>query len=274
GATFDESLEGLIRVSVVATGIDSAAAAAAASGESNQTSATAVPRAVTGVGARVEPKAAPAQAPAAAATPAGQAPIAANQRQQPAQVQASVFAEAKRDMQAFEETAKPQETRAAQTPEGEAFKPTSGLFSAPPQSMPARPTTAQAPASPAPEATQPRMPRVEDFPPMVQAEVNAQARQPAASAMPQEDERGPLGLLKRLATGFSKAEDEGAPRTAPRATPLPTMQPQPRRELSDDASLYAPRRGQLDDNGRTAPQPLDQDEDQMEIPAFLRRQAR
>ncbi|MGB3898509.1 MAG: hypothetical protein WA973_08130, partial [Mesorhizobium sp.] len=47
-----------------------------------------------------------------------------------------------------------------------------------------------------------------------------------------------------------------------------------RRLAAHDAQLYAPRRGQLDDHGRLAAQPRpSQDEDQLEIPAFLRRQA-
>ena len=106
---------------------------------------------------------------------------------------------------------------------------------------------------------------------MVQAEMANQARTPSA-ALPQEDERGPLGLLKRLATGFSKAEGEPA---APAARPAePSAPAQQRRELSQEASLYAPRRGQLDAQGRLTPGSVDHTEDQMEIPAFLRRQAR
>ena len=47
-----------------------------------------------------------------------------------------------------------------------------------------------------------------------------------------------------------------------------------RRLASQDPQLYAPRRGQLDDHGRLAPQNQRvQEEDQLEIPAFLRRQA-
>ena len=44
--------------------------------------------------------------------------------------------------------------------------------------------------------------------------------------------------------------------------------------MSPEASIYAPRRGQLDDHGRATPQPraLSED-DQLEIPAFLRRQS-
>ncbi|TGV95496.1 hypothetical protein EN788_59540, partial [Mesorhizobium sp. M2D.F.Ca.ET.145.01.1.1] len=50
--------------------------------------------------------------------------------------------------------------------------------------------------------------------------------------------------------------------------------PEVRRLASQDAQLDAPRRGQLDDQGRLTPQVrATQDDDQLEIPAFLRRQA-
>ncbi|MEP4420732.1 MAG: hypothetical protein ABJ354_04765, partial [Nitratireductor sp.] len=43
---------------------------------------------------------------------------------------------------------------------------------------------------------------------------------------------------------------------------------------SQDAQLYAPRQGQLDDHGRLTPAArAQQEDDQLEIPAFLRRQA-
>jgi cell division protein FtsZ len=46
-----------------------------------------------------------------------------------------------------------------------------------------------------------------------------------------------------------------------------------RRPLSQEASLYAPKRGSLDDQGRQpAPKRAPSEEDQLEIPAFLRRQ--
>ncbi|MFC0207183.1 cell division protein FtsZ, partial [Chelativorans intermedius] len=50
-------------------------------------------------------------------------------------------------------------------------------------------------------------------------------------------------------------------------------QPEPRRAAAGDSQLYAPQRGQLDEHGRVAPQRPMQEEDQLEIPAFLRRQA-
>ncbi|MEO0544537.1 MAG: cell division protein FtsZ [Pseudomonadota bacterium] len=276
GATFDESLEGLIRVSVVATGIERAAAAAGIATQQNTTGA--MPRAVTGVAAKPKPQAAPAQtvsvAPktAPAQNPVQQAPKA-NTAAPVAQHADPVFEETKRDMEAFEQSPAPAPATPMPRAQDADFQPASTLFATPDQTMRARPATAS--AEPAPQAraqaAQARMPRVEDFPPMVQAELAAQDRTPSPD-LPQEDERGPLGLLKRLATGFSKAEDTEAARTATQAQVAATAQP--RRELSQEASLYAPRRGQLDAQGRITPSSAEQEEDQMEIPAFLRRQAR
>ena len=77
-----------------------------------------------------------------------------------------------------------------------------------------------------------------------------------------------MGLLRRLTSSLSRREEE-EPQAAAEAAPAPQ-----RRALSPEASLYAPRRGQLDDHGRANPQPraLSED-DQLEIPAFLRRQS-
>jgi cell division protein FtsZ len=114
------------------------------------------------------------------------------------------------------------------------------------------------------------MPRVEDFPPQVRAEVEAKAH-----PLDQED-RGPMGLLKRLTNGLTRREEEPArlQPAQPREPRLRQAAPEARRVASQEAQLYAPRRGQLDDHGRLTPQSrATQDDDQLEIPAFLRRQA-
>ena len=123
------------------------------------------------------------------------------------------------------------------------------------------------------------MPNVADFPPVVQAELNARdmgtrdnGRDQAAYES--HEDRGPMGLLKRLTAGLTRREDETA-RLEPAQPREPAMRPaEPRRPLSQDASIYAPRRGQLDEQGRVQPQTRQPSEDdQLEIPAFLRRQA-
>jgi cell division protein FtsZ len=122
----------------------------------------------------------------------------------------------------------------------------------------------------APAATPPRMPRVEDFPPVVKAEIAARS-QPQA-----QEDRGPIGLLKRLTNGLSRREEEETaplqPARAPRQPVLREASPDARRLAAHDPQVYAPRRAHLDDHGRPTPAPT-HDEDQLEIPAFLRRQA-
>jgi cell division protein FtsZ len=109
-----------------------------------------------------------------------------------------------------------------------------------------------------------RMPKVEDFPPVVKAEMEHRAQ---ATAHVQE-ERGPMGLLKRITNSLGRREEEEQVQSDMTASaPVPQ-----RRPLSAEASLYAPRRGNLDDRGRVAPQASHED-DQLEIPAFLRRQS-
>ena len=298
GATFDESLEGLIRVSVVATGIDSAAQASSMEGS------RAIPRAVTGgamarpaeqrpqvltaaprpVIAQAAPAApvqqAPAAVPAAPMAQAVQQPVAP--RPQPAMpATADLEAAITRDMAQYEQAATAtgahQDMPAPRAQDD--FRPQSRLFQAPDQAMAARPQTppqAAAPMAPVaprmPEAAQPRIPDVEDFPPMVRAEMTARDAGPAPVA--EQDERGPLGLLKRLTHGLSRRDDHDEPQ-APRLKPAePALErgAQPRRPLGQDAQMYAPR-GQLDDRGRLNPAAAQHEDDQLEIPAFLRRQA-
>lgn len=81
-----------------------------------------------------------------------------------------------------------------------------------------------------------------------------------------------MGLLKRITNSLGRREEEEVPSDMMDA---PSMAPQQRRApLSPEASLYAPRRGQLDDHGRTTPASSSHhDDDQLEIPAFLRRQS-
>ncbi len=169
----------------------------------------------------------------------------------------------------------------------ETFRPQSKIFASAPE---AAPVIRQVPVQPAPvmqqSAPQPvmqqqpmhqpvirqapeqvRMPKVEDFPPVVQAEIDHRS-QPAASHV--QEERGPMGLLKRITNSLGRREEE----VAPEMTSAPAASSQQRRPLSPEASLYAPRRGNLDDQGRAVPQArMMQEDDQLEIPAFLRRQS-
>ncbi len=83
-----------------------------------------------------------------------------------------------------------------------------------------------------------------------------------------------MGLLKRLTSSLGRREEEEVPAASDMTAGAPSAASQQRRPLSPEASLYAPRRGQLDDHGRANPQPRAMSEDdQLEIPAFLRRQS-
>jgi cell division protein FtsZ len=259
GATFDEELEGVIRVSVVATGIDKSAEDIASAPISIRMPAQ-------------KPAARPSFAPAAVDTrPAAPA------QQVLQEFRSDPVAEA---IQQAEATAAAMaQPRPAPIAQADEFRPVNKLFQAPPpqpqmQQVAPQPMPPAAPREAVPQhpvaAAPQRMPRVEDFPPQVKAEVEAKVN-------PVDHEvRGPMGLLKRLTNGLTRREEEPArlQPAQPREPRLRQAVPETRRLASQDPQLYAPRRGQLDDHGRLAPQPrAAHEDDQLEIPAFLRRQA-
>ncbi len=299
GATFDEALEGLIRVSVVATGIDRAAGAVDIRAAEMRAAAKPI----------IRPSAAIAPAPVAVQpAPVMQAAPAPKPVVDPI---AETIRMAEAEMERELAIAEPQQQYAAPAPQPvvqqpvmqqqEEFRPQSRIFGAAPVEAPApvmsRPAPAPQPApvqhhlqpqpapmmsQPAPRPAQPvyrepvapsmsqvvepvRMPKVEDFPPVVKAEMDHRA-QPVSHV---QEERGPMGLLKRITNSLGRREEEEPAHVEP-AVPAPA--PQQRRPLSAEASLYAPRRGNLDDHGRAVPQ-AHHEEDQLEIPAFLRRQS-
>ncbi|MCY0147856.1 cell division protein FtsZ [Hoeflea sp. G2-23] len=263
GATFDEALEGLIRVSVVATGIDRV------EGAVEQRPTLSAPRPA--------PRPAPQASRPATATPAPQ-PAQAS-KDPVADTILSAEAELERELDiASQMMGLPTQAKPAPEAVQSGSQPHNRLFASQPEATapaaPQRPVmtappVAQAPVQQAPapvrmEAEPSRMPRVEDFPPVVKAEMEHRN-----APQGQIDERGPMGLLKRLSSSLGRREDEEAHAAAP------SPAPQARRPLSPEASVYAPRRGQLDDQGRMTPQArATHDDEQLEIPAFLRRQAK
>ena len=248
GATFDEELEGVIRVSVVATGIDKASVEMSTAPIRQVAKPVAKPQAPVEIRATAPVQQAPVARPA-------EAPRAEERSHDP-------IADAIRAAEANAAAV------AATQHEDEVFRPKSGIFQQPAAETVLRPVQQHAaPVAPA----QARMPRVEDFPPVVRAELEAQQTARPADA----DERGPMGLLKRLTSSLARKEEEPA-RLQPAQPREPRLQPvaEARRIPSQDPALYAPRRGQLDDLGRvTAQTRAAQEDDQLEIPAFLRRQA-
>ncbi|API50940.1 cell division protein FtsZ [Rhizobium leguminosarum] len=273
GATFDESLEGIIRVSVVATGIDRAMNEAA---ERNFQPAA---RPAIRSSAAVAPAAAAVQPAPVMQAPKAMDPIAQTIRE--AEMERELEIPAPRAAAPLQQPAPLQET----------FRPQSKIFAPAPEAPAMRPAPVQqqapAPAMSQPVISQPvqqqpirqeptirqapepmRMPKVEDFPPVVQAELDHRTQPASAHAA---EERGPMGLLKRITNSLGRRDDDAV---AADMTAAPPAASQQRRPLSPEASLYAPRRGNLDDQGRAVPQArMMQEDDQLEIPAFLRRQS-
>ena len=153
--------------------------------------------------------------------------------------------------------------------------------------------TAFIPPQPERAVVRPRMPRIEDLPLPAQNEIRAKRAAVAAEA-----DKPKMSLLQRLASvglGGTRKDEQPAPRPqAPRPTgrpvmgerlpPFPANRPQDSRGLEarpqEPVSEYAkrapaPRPAQqgLDTHGRPAPVAPAMDDDQLEIPAFLRRQA-
>ncbi len=135
------------------------------------------------------------------------------------------------------------------------------------------------PPAPEPIVRAPRMPEIDELPPIVQQQIRAQRGEPAAVAAPQAERRKTL-LEKLAAFGINRHEGEtqAAP---PRAQLNPSLIALGGAQApAADAARMAPRpvpqrpaaRGQLDPMGRSTPRPPASDDDQLEIPAFLRRQ--
>lgn len=261
GATFDENLEGVIRVSVVATGIDKSAAEV---GGGDARSTTAAP------GVRT-----------IAASPAKDA--VAEKIQQ---------AEEQNRREAAARVAASKAKVAPESPgepvEDDDFRPRSKLFKTPCRAEPvadeipdfddfekslaavAAEDTAIEVADTDPAVA--RMPRVEDFPPVVRDEIEALENDAET-----HDDRGPRGLVKWLRHGLSRRDDEEEtaelrPAARSREPVLKQNAPEARRSVNHDAQ--APKQARLDDHGRPQPKPAaTHEDDQLEIPAFLRRQA-
>ncbi len=251
GATFDESLEGIIRVSVVATGIDGVAASAPIANLQRMDEAA----------ERLRQSAA-------------------------ARTQAAAAATAAVDLQVEPVTAEVEETVDEPQEETTAhvvpFEPESPAFTDPISddafrsaleaeiAVPAA-ETAEAPAEPAASD----IPAVEEFPAIAQQSIEGQ-QAPAAN-----DDNGPIGLLKRLASGLGGATQEPRVSSTPAATAVAPTPPslgqvpaQPAAPRKEESPYTPPRDGTLDIHGRTAqPSRATSEEDQLDIPAFLRRQA-
>jgi len=291
GATFDESLEGIVRVSVVATGIDVAASAVRPQHTSLRTA---------------QPAAAPQPTPQAAAARLAElsqslratTPRPADRAEQAHRAVAQALsvapeAPAAEAPRPAEPAAPPPATSIEDvTIRPIAPKPSLFLEAGEEQAAPRPPALEKPFIPPQAERAQPRqpvrMPQIEEFPLPAQKQFEAQ-RGEAVDANP---EKRRLSLLQRLASiGLGQREEEAAAqpkREAPRplaarpAPPMPKAPPMPplvrpnesREAAADYGKRAAPRGPQgLDQHGRPAPVHNSIEDDQLEIPAFLRRQA-
>ena len=117
-----------------------------------------------------------------------------------------------------------------------------------------------------------RMPELRDFPSVAREKANAAAHH-------QQAQQGPRSLWQKLTQSLIHRDEEPTARLEPahkqtREPVLPNQEP--RRQLSSDAAVYAPRRqSAAEPQSRQQPQQRQpvSEEDQLEIPAFLRRQA-
>jgi cell division protein FtsZ len=241
GATFDSALDGVVRVSVVATGIDLAAIAQIEP-------------------ANVQPRPEPIARPRAFAPLRSAHPAPAQADTHGAAASASAGHDA--DIQpaaaaaAFPEPIEPRH-------EAEESEPAQFIPPAPEQPM----------------VRAARMPQIEDLPQVAQNQLRAM-REGQASVPAPETRRRSL-LEKLAAFGITRHEEEPAPAPVAAAPPppvTPLQRPSATAPVQADLSRSQPRQqtprppaGALDPHGRPIPRPPVAEEDHLEIPAFLRR---
>jgi cell division protein FtsZ len=296
GATFDEALDGIIRVSVVATGIEQsqiarsiasppATPAPISSGTPENRLADLTAR-LRADNQRLAERAAKleSQIPATSATPVAHPPRAAAtvERAALAAIAAAVAPEAPAAAppQAPVQPASYGDVTVRPIPQKPSLFPDPQVTRSEAHE-PMTPETFIPQAAERPPARAPRMPKFEDLPMPAQAEIR-QARGEVEDEHPQ---RSRLSLLQRLANvGLGRRDDEAEPPVVARSAgpampPLPERKPQRtvqqqiagKEPVSEYARRPAPQG--LDSHGRPAPvAPPPQGDDHLDIPAFLRRQ--
>jgi cell division protein FtsZ len=232
GATFDESLEGIIRVSVVATGIDNASLQRSAP-EARIAELTQKLRAEQRAPERIDTRAAPAAATAPAAARTADAVESA--------AKAAVAAAVLPMME--EVTIRP-------------IPPKPSLFPEQMPTAPAEPPIPRAFIPPAPEraAVRPRrMPGIDELPRPAQAELRAKRGGEIESEHP---EKRKLGLLRRLAAVGLGRRDEQDEQERSHSYPVPpagegreglrpVRQPAPAPRMAEPPRMVEPRPAEL-----------------------------
>jgi cell division protein FtsZ len=290
GATFDEALDGVIRVSVVATGIEQAAVARSIAGPSASVATPVAPAGtpenrLADLTARLRAdnqrlaeraqKMEAAVAPAPVTTPLARAPSNV-ERAALAAIAAAVAPEVPASTQPAtygDVTVRPVAQKPTLFPDKEADRTESHELPPAENFIP--------PAAERAASRGPRMPKFEDLPMPAQAEIRK------AHEADEDHPAKKLSLLQRLANvGLGRRDEESEPPIAARAAG-PAMPPLPERKptrslaqqiaASEPVSEYAKQRPApqgLDVHGRQAPvAAAPQGDDHLDIPAFLRRQA-
>jgi cell division protein FtsZ len=296
GATFDETLDGLIRVSVVATGIEQALISRNATAPAATVTSAVAPSAtpdnrladltarLRADNARLAERAQKLEAspPMKAAPAAAQRPSGTVERAALAAIAAAVGPEASppaapapvQPASYGDVTVRPIAQKPSLFPDIAASHAEAHEAATPERFIPQ--------AAERPPLRTPRMPKFEDLPMPTQNEIR--------HARGEVDEEHPhktrMSLLQRLANvGLGRRDEETEPPIAARASgpamaPLPERKPQrpvaERIAASEPVSEYARRPAPqgLDAHGRTAPvAATPQGDDHLDIPAFLRRQS-
>ncbi|HMO28873.1 cell division protein FtsZ [Enterovirga sp.] len=272
GATFDESLEGTIRVSVVATGIDQPFEAEAPLSDTERRIAEVAEKLRAEARQRAAQASAPMQgemATARAAEIVAQASMASPMPPSAAPAPAPLL----RD----------EVTLTPVAPKGAGFEPIQHHHHAPVSHQEAAPAQPYLPPEPE-RIRQTRMPRIDELPMPAQKQIRAQGGQGETGGGEAKS------FLRKLATvGFGRRDDAPASPAPVLPEPMPPSSrhmahgdlPEAVRSMPPAGSEYAkrspaapgyrPAHGNLDGQGRVVPSPRTGDDEQLEIPAFLRR---
>ncbi|WP_158810136.1 cell division protein FtsZ [Beijerinckia sp. L45] len=271
GATFDESLDGIVRVSVVATGIDQPLG-----GRDLNTAEARIAEAANRLRAQSQQPRLEAPAPTARYA------VAPPEAYAPAPTPAPVYEEPAPAPQQHHYQPAPVAS-AAGVQLQQVAPPAAPTYAEPPRPAVREPERYDAgpfipPAAEQPSIRQQRMPQIEDLPMPVQNQIRQQHY--AATTDSQADVKRRT-LLERLAA-FGMSRDEVAPTAAPEPRQAPQLgyQPAPQRpQPSPTHADYAkrppapmPAHRQADPHGRPVAPTRQSEDDQLEIPAFLRRQ--
>jgi cell division protein FtsZ len=247
GATFDESLEGIVRVSVVATGIDAVAMAAAADMPVRESFSN-------------HNRPAPSSRSTNFTADVPHMPLIAQPQVQPLAPEAATYEDTYADEPAPVEAEIDEVTIRPLEPRPAFFQPLLDEMErlAPKHEEqedldPYVPEQAERPPFRA------RMPRIDEFP--MPAQNQMRAREEDVSE--EQVEKRQMSLLEKLASSFSRKDSGSADMAPPQAV---------RREPVAETTMRRPEGRSLLDPGSRPARPAESQDD-LEIPAFLRRQA-